>query len=149
MYFKDWIDIENPVHIEAIQHLMTKGAFPEGFVPQDVEMEMHWLPSLLGVLALKYIKEKTANNLRLPRTSSPQLPWVNKADRLPAQGQYVLFRSNSASDLPGRRIMCGYYSHVQEGDVHWPKEKGPVWKTPSTWFADASIEAWVSLEGEC
>ena len=148
MYFKDWIDIENPVHIEALQHLMTKGAFPEGFIPQDVEMETHWLPSLMGVLALKYVKEKVANKLPQPHASS-QLPWVSKADRLPAQGQYVLFRSNSASNLPGRRIMCGYYSQGREGDEHWSEEKGPVWKTPSTWFADASIEAWVSLEGEC
>lgn len=149
MYFKDWIDIENPAHIEALQHLMTKGAFPEGFIPQDVEMEMHWLPSLLGVLALKYVEEKAASKLPQSWATTPQLPWVNKADRLPARGQYVLFRSNSTSDLPGRRIMCGYYSYAQECDNHWPKEKGPVWKTPSMWFEDASVEAWISLEGEC
>ncbi len=60
MKFTDWFDIKNPEHIAAYKHLTTgnTGCWPEGFIPDDVEMTVNWAVWTAMELANAFVELK-------------------------------------------------------------------------------------------
>ena len=63
--FIEWFDPHNKEHIKAYVRLQETGCWPKGFVPDDVEMENHWLVGICSKMAdawVKYQELKSAGN---------------------------------------------------------------------------------------
>ena len=58
MDFIDWFDITDMDHLRAYKHLMNVGSWPEGFIPDNVEMSMGWSIGIAGTMANAYINLK-------------------------------------------------------------------------------------------
>jgi hypothetical protein len=54
----DWFDVKNFDHIRAYKHLQYTGGFwPEGFIPDNVEMVLNWQFLLIAKLAQEYLNQ--------------------------------------------------------------------------------------------
>ncbi len=55
MDFIDWFDIDNMDHLKAYKRLAVTGAWPEGFIPDNVEMNPGWAATLAFGMANAYV----------------------------------------------------------------------------------------------
>ena len=46
-----WFDPNNKEHLKAYNHLSKKGSWPEGFIPDNVELEGPWQYELTAIMA--------------------------------------------------------------------------------------------------
>lgn len=51
MNFIDWFDPHNSEHMEAASTLATTGAWPEGFITEDVVLGSYWMVDLYASMA--------------------------------------------------------------------------------------------------
>ena len=58
MLIIDWFDIENIDHLHAYRHLETTGSWPEGFVPNHVELDGPWQVAIIAKMARKYLESR-------------------------------------------------------------------------------------------
>jgi len=60
MNIVDWFDVANPEHLKAYKHLQDTGLWPEGFLPEDIEIEYvsECWPRLDTKLADKFVEER-------------------------------------------------------------------------------------------
>jgi hypothetical protein len=56
--FIDWFDPFNKEHLRAYQHLNKKGFWPEGFIPDDVELDSLWLMSINHKMTLLWVQSR-------------------------------------------------------------------------------------------
>jgi len=61
MNIVDWFDPSNIEHLKAYKHLQDTGVWPEGFLPEDIEMLPLWSLLLSGKIVDVYLKEKLEN----------------------------------------------------------------------------------------
>ncbi len=54
--FIDWVDVKNPEFLKACNHLDVQGCWPEGFLPEDMELPITWHSYLTTILADAYLK---------------------------------------------------------------------------------------------
>jgi hypothetical protein len=53
---QDFFDVYNPVHLKAYHILQTTGAWPENFVPKNVERSPGWHVALLAKFTNEWMK---------------------------------------------------------------------------------------------
>ncbi len=58
MYLNDWFDVTNLIHLKAYKHLMDKGTWPKGFIPDNVERPSGWQVALMNKLSNAFIEIK-------------------------------------------------------------------------------------------
>lgn len=58
MKISEYFDPENIDHLKAWNHLSMKGAWPVGFLPDDIEIEPMWAYVVSFKMAKVYVKEK-------------------------------------------------------------------------------------------
>jgi hypothetical protein len=46
----DWFNPYDHEHIDAYKHLMEHGMWPEGFIPDNVEMSLNWNIKLMAIM---------------------------------------------------------------------------------------------------
>lgn len=54
-FIKDFFDIYNIKHIRAYKHLQIHGAWPIGFIPDDIEMENNWQMLIWAKMATAFV----------------------------------------------------------------------------------------------
>lgn len=54
--FSDWFDPYNLKHLRAYNHLQKHGAWPEGFKPKDIKMDVYWHSKIINKMAEAWIK---------------------------------------------------------------------------------------------
>lgn len=55
MTITEWFDCTNIEHIKAWKHLQPHGRWPQGFIPQDINLTAYWVPMISMKLADHYI----------------------------------------------------------------------------------------------
>jgi hypothetical protein len=53
--FAEWFDVNNIDHIRAYVHLRITGMWPEGFIPDNVEMGSIWQVDLMQKMAEEWM----------------------------------------------------------------------------------------------
>ena len=53
----DWFDVSNEEHLDAYRHLQRSGAWPEGFLPENVTQSPFWHMEILSKLANAYLND--------------------------------------------------------------------------------------------
>lgn len=61
LILSEWFDINNHEHLKAWKHLGTKGSWPIGFLPENVEIDIHWVTEICAKMANAWVTEKLAN----------------------------------------------------------------------------------------
>ena len=56
MKITEWFDPWDLNHIKAYDHLMSKGVWPEGFIPEGMEFPNLWYPHLTGMMAGMWVQ---------------------------------------------------------------------------------------------
>lgn len=54
--FAEWFDIDNKEHLAAFKHMCDTGAWPIGFLPENIMMEPSWFIMVANKMAYKYIE---------------------------------------------------------------------------------------------
>lgn len=59
----EFFDPYNPEHLAAYRHLEKTGAWPEGFLSEDIYLAMHpsWNVELVGLMAQAWLKHMEEN----------------------------------------------------------------------------------------
>jgi hypothetical protein len=55
---ENWFDPDDERHLRAYQHLRDKGCWPEGFIPDNVEMSAHWVLTVTAKLADAWVRSR-------------------------------------------------------------------------------------------
>jgi len=58
MFISDWFDTTNLDHLRAYKHLVDTGCWPEGFIPDDVEIPAGWIVGIMAKLANAFVEMK-------------------------------------------------------------------------------------------
>ena len=58
MKIEDWFDTNNLEHLKALEHLNKNGAWPVGFLPEDIEINPMASVLILTKLGVEYIDLK-------------------------------------------------------------------------------------------
>ena len=59
--FSDWFDPNNMQHLKAFKHLCDTGVWPEGFIPNTVELGNLWHFVAVSTLAKAWLEHKLDN----------------------------------------------------------------------------------------
>lgn len=82
--FTEFFDVYNREHLSAYEYLDKVGNWPEGFIPDDVEMDLNWHIQLMGMMADAY------RNLMMLKDAEELIKWIDANERLPDAGVEVL-----------------------------------------------------------
>ena len=63
MNLVEWFDIRETDHFMAYKHLMKNGMWPEGFIPDDVEIPNNWQVSLMGNIVDEFIRQNEGRHV--------------------------------------------------------------------------------------
>lgn len=66
--FGDWFDVNNIEHLKAYAHVNKHASWPEGFIPDHVEMESLWAFIIAAKMANQFVAE------RLTADVAPMVP---------------------------------------------------------------------------
>lgn len=58
MKIEDWFDTNNLEHLRAFEHLNKTGAWPVGFLPEDIEIDSLSSMRILQRLGMEYLNFK-------------------------------------------------------------------------------------------
>lgn len=58
MKIEDWFDINNLEHLRAFEHLNKTGAWPVGFLPEDIEIDSLSSMRIFQILGLEFLDFK-------------------------------------------------------------------------------------------
>ena len=58
MNIMEWFDPENIDHLKAYKHLMDTGMWPEGFIPDNIEIPVSWNTHLVYKMANLWVMNK-------------------------------------------------------------------------------------------
>lgn len=58
MKIEEWIDFNNLEHLRALEHLNKTGAWPVGFLPEDMEISSLSSIVIFQMLGLEYLDFK-------------------------------------------------------------------------------------------
>ena len=62
MKIEEWFDVYDYDHLMAWQEVNRTGAWPEGFIPDDVEMTNNWQVLLMSNMADAWLTCKVVRN---------------------------------------------------------------------------------------
>lgn len=60
----DWFDPHNMDHLQALNHLNNEGAWPEGFLPEEIQMINHWYFMLMVKVADCWMTHKLQEEMK-------------------------------------------------------------------------------------
>ena len=56
MDFNEWFNVNNKEHIEAFIYCRNHGHWPDGFIPENVELSSIWYIQVLEKIADKFLE---------------------------------------------------------------------------------------------
>lgn len=72
MVLTDWFDPYNMTHIRAWQHVSQTGAWPEGFIPEDVEVNRLWQVTIPAKMADAWVDVMSRGVVKTWDNPNPQ-----------------------------------------------------------------------------
>jgi len=138
----EWFDPYNPEHLRAYRRLMDHGMWPEGFIPDNVDMTSGWQYALASKIADAHITDRIGYDRpregKIPLTHEYHDDRELTSDDVKVVTIQCVFRKEDANEASGailemmmrdRMESCGWLCNI------------------SSYIADITAEGWDIVKG--